>query len=156
MNCLTTGKIKIMKKLLYIYLVSLMLLSCTDQGSGKFYKYTIENKSGKNIKISSYRSTYPKRDIPIVMVLNNGQSLTKIFQDNLPPSGYDFAVFFNGDSIVINYENLKFQKYDFYDGKICDQNPLFNSPFCKSGTTVTFTFTLEDYQNAQDCGGNCN
>ena len=59
--------------------------------------------------------------------------------------------------ITITFENLKTQKYDIFDGLKCDQNALFRSPFCERQTSdVTFIFTAQDYENAQDCNGNCN
>jgi hypothetical protein len=88
--------------------MALLLIGCgTEQGNGKSYTYTIKNESGKNITINSFRNTYPKIK-PNITQLNNGQSITKHLRDTLPPSGYDFAVFFNRFTWV-NYNNEKKQ-----------------------------------------------
>ncbi len=145
-----------MRKIILLITLIITVNCCTDFGEGKFHKYTIKNESGKDIIISSYRNSYPERNTPIFIQLENGAELTKTYQDQLPPTGYDFAVFFQGDSIIINYENVKTQKYDVFDGLICEQNSLFKSPFCETGSPIqTFIFTEEDYQNAEDCNGNC-
>ncbi|MDV7188456.1 hypothetical protein R3X25_14280 [Lutibacter sp. TH_r2] len=130
-------------------LIMLVLISCgTDQGEGTYYEYTIINNSGKNIKINSYRNSYPKRDTPTTIDLQYGDELTKSFKDDLPPRGYDFAVFFQGDSIIINYNNERKKILTFPTEN--DRNPFFYT-----GTDVTFTFTQQDYENAEPCNGNC-
>ncbi len=124
-------------------------------GERTLYTYAIKNESGKNITINVYRINSPN-DPPVIINLPIGEELTKTYRDGLPPSGYDFTDFFQGNSIIVKYENLKTQKYDVYDGLQCDQNPLFKSPFCENGSSnVTFTFTAQDYEGAQDCNGNC-
>jgi hypothetical protein len=140
-----------MKKLLFIFVTSLLIGCGTDQGKGKSYKYTIKNDSGKNITINSFRTFYPKRITPLITSLNNGESITKTFDDTLPPSGYDFTVFFNGDSLVINYNNEKKQVYTMFKG--VDE---VKGPFAKAGTIENFVFSEEDYANSIPCNGNCN
>ena len=128
------------------FLILFLILSCgTDQGTGKFYNYTIKNESGFDIKINSFRTVFPKRETPVITNLSNNQSINKTFQDVLPPGGYSFVAFFDGDSLVINYDNLKKQIFDHSD----NQNP--GNPFSHRGTEVTFVFTEEDYENAEPC-----
>ncbi len=98
-----------MKNLIYTYLI-LTLIGCgTDQDEGKFYNYSIKNESGKNIKINSYRNSYPIRDTPTVIELENGEELIKNYQTlpSPPVDLYNFNRFFEGDSLVINYSNEK-------------------------------------------------
>lgn len=137
-------------KNLILLILSITLTGCwgTDQGEGKFYEYTIRNESGKNIEISSYRNIYPERNTAIIIQLKNEEELKKTFQDNLPPSGYNFGVFFNGDSLIINYNNERKQVFTFPTEN--DRNPFFYT-----GTDVTYIFTEQDYENAEDCNGNC-
>jgi hypothetical protein len=138
-----------MKNLLFTTM-ALLLIGCgTEQGNGKSYTYTIKNESGKNITINSFRNTYPKRLSPIITQLNNGQSITKTFEDTLPPSGYDFAVFFNGDSLVVNYNNEK--KQIFTINNISSRNP-----FNYTGSIENFIFSEVDYNNSISCNNNCN
>lgn len=137
-----------MRKIILI-ITLLITFSCgTDLGEGKFYNYSIRNESGKDITIYSYRTIYPIREKPIIIQLANGESLTKTYQDALPPTGYDFGVFFEGDSIIINFNNEKKQVFTFKTNN--ERNP-----FWYGGISETFIFTEQDYQNAEDCNGNC-
>ena len=43
-----------MKKLLLLIPISIILCSCPDMGESKYYDYTIENKSGKQITFIPY------------------------------------------------------------------------------------------------------
>jgi hypothetical protein len=144
-----------MKKAIIAFIAMLMFNCGPEQGERTLYTYTIKNDSGKNITIKAYRINRP--DIaPVITNLPIGAKLTKTYQDGLPPTGYNFIDYFQGDSIIVKYENLKTQKYDVYDGLKCDQNPLFKSPFCeRSSPEITFIFTVQDYEDAQDCNGNC-
>lgn len=137
-------------KNLFLAFITLAIIGCgTDQGEGNFYNYSIINESGKDITINSYRTIYPIREIPVIIQLANGENLTKTYQDALPPSGYDFGVFFEGDSIIINFNNEKKQVFTF----ITNNNN--RNPFSYAGITETFIFTTQDYENAEDCNGNC-
>lgn len=139
-------KLKLKQALLIIYFVPLLM--ATDCGKGKFHEYKIRNESGKDIKISSYRNIYPIRQTPIYTQLVNDGELTKTYQDGLPPSGYSFGAFFNGDSLIVNYNNERKQIFTFPTEN--DRNPFYNT-----GTNVTFVFTQQDYENAKPCNGNC-
>ena len=145
-----------MKKILLTTLVSLFFMRCgTDQGSSKTYVYTVKNTSGYNLKIYAYLNEIVS---PTITLINNGEELTKKYEDFNPPSGYDFSRFFDPlrtamgrDSIMIIYNNEK--KQNFKSKCDTDRNPL---NFCEySGLRETFIFTNEDYENAEDCGGPC-
>lgn len=146
-----------MKKIFFI-IISLLCIQCgTDQGSGKTYIYTLKNLSGYNIKIYSY-SNLSEFTNPKVTIVNNGEEITKTYEDFNPPSGYDFSIFFDDaqstmgrDSIIIIYNNEK--KQSFISECDTERNPL---NFCVySDLEENFEFTANDYENAEDCGGNC-
>lgn len=103
-----------------------------------------------NLKINSYRTIYPKRATPITTVLKDGGELVKTYKDDLPPKGYNFLEFFDGDSIVVNYDDLKRQIFT-----IRTKGDIRN-PFYHTDTEVKFIFSESDFQNAVNCNGDCN
>lgn len=153
MNYLPTGKNRIMKTKLYtntrhlfILVILTSLMSCIPDGE---YSYSLKNESGKNIKINSYSSN---GNLTYSITINNNEELIK--NGSIPggtPGPSFLEVFFNYndyDSISIIYDNSKISEFDFNTESESERNLLV------SGNS-TFTFTEEDYQNAEDCNGNC-
>lgn len=140
------------------FLIALSFVSCTDQGSTDTYTYTIRNESGVNVKIIG-SVTFTNIE-EYVITLEEGGILTKTFKDRLPPRGYSWNSFFgssNGnsgaDSIKVIYNNVKFKDFNF-DNLSDERNPL--GPNHNNGELkVTYTISQEDYENAEDCNGNC-
>lgn len=139
-------------------LVLLILSRCgTDQGERDEYNYTVKNESGVPITIKSYRSKLPSGGTPIITYLETNKSINKVYEDGLPPRGYNFKVFLgNGDrfrdSLVVIYNEEKMTT--FKDG--CNENISNPLNSCKyNSLNETFIFTKEDYENATDCGGDC-
>lgn len=159
MNFLITGNMRTM-----LFLTILCFLSCgTDQGETKTYTYTVRNESGVLIKVLAYNtlSTSPS-EIIYSTILEKGNELKKTFEDGLPPRSYNFNSFFanlNGrraitDSIKVIYNNTKFK--NFISEINCSEglrNPLNTCIY--SDTEEIFIFNVEDYENAEDCIGNC-
>lgn len=152
------------------FLITLFFISCgPDMGETKTYTYTVRNESGVQIKILAYYSYYSlnlnavRHTILLhTTLLNSGEQITKQYQDFLPPRGYNFSSFFanlNGirsitDSIKVIYNNTKFKS--FISETNCNggfRNPLNTCIY--SDTEETFIFTADDYENAEDCIGNC-
>ena len=138
-------------------IITFVLCGCgTDQGESKTYVYTVENDSGHDLLITSYIDDDNSNGK--VFSLLNGEATTKTYEDKQPPSYYFFTDFFGyenrrSESIKIVYgDNLKVQL--FLSGN-CNQekNPLNTCKY--SGTNQVFTFTQQDYENAQPCDGNC-
>ena len=156
MNYLIIGKMRI-----FLCLITLSFLACgTDQGSTD--TYTVRNESRVKIKIIGYVDAY-KGGVPYVAKhitnLDDGESLTKTFEDGLPPRGYTWHSFYgssNGnraaDSIKIIYNNLKYRDFN-YENIDDSRNPL--SKINDVRTIGLFIYTVEDYENAEDCNGNC-
>ena len=144
-----------MKTILCLSL-SLWLLACTDMGELTVYNYTVKNESGVNLKIIGYR----KYGTPHIIHIVNGATVSQRYKDGLPPRGYHFSFFFGSsdgrdyaDSIRVIYGNVKYKNFN-YKNLNDERNPL--GPFHNSGKAEeTFTFTVEDYENAEDCTGNC-
>lgn len=150
-----------MKKLM----LSLLLFTAfgcwgPEMGEGTTYVYTVINESGVPIKIKSYISYYPNVE-PKITTLYKGEVLTKKYKDYLPPGGYSFKRFFGEsrqrDSILVIYGSEKYAVFtdDYKDGLGLDdkRNPL--NFLIYNDVEETFIFTKEDYQNAQDCNGQC-
>lgn len=140
----------------FLLLLTAIVLGCgTDQGEGKTYKYTVVNESGQPLKIKSYRSNAPKL-APIITTLDVGQEINKSFYDDLPPSEYNFVVFFGGnedrhrDSIVVIYDEKRFNSFKRIGCAGSERNPLNVCMY--GGTEEIFVFTEEDYENATPCG----
>ena len=138
-------------------LILFILLACgTDQGDPDTYIYTLRNESGKNIKIKAYLSSYPDV-VPIITSLPIGKEIIKIHKDYPPYFGYSFQNYFgtrksSRDSLVVIFDMAKIVSFN---AENCDdnRNPL---NFCEyRNLEETFIFTEQDYENAEDCNGNC-
>ncbi len=138
---------------LFLFTIALLILSCgTDQGEIKKYTYTVINESGRSIKIKSYL-TYNSRN-PIITNLEIDQKIKKTHSDYPPYFGYDFTSFFDGDSIVIIYGKEK--KESFKVNADCNSNERNPLNLCVyREREETFTFTINDFNNAEDCNGDC-
>lgn len=80
------------------------------------------------------------------------EELTKTYKDGLPPTGYSFIPFFGGDSLVVIYNNEKYNKFSWkFDNNI--RNPL--NPQLYRDTKEIFSFIDEDFTDATPCDGNC-
>ena len=142
------------------FLITLCFIACgTDQGELKTYKYTVRNKSGVKIKVIGYVTFTNVEEY--VIAINNNDEYTHIYKDGLPPRGYHFRFLFGSstgnsgaDSIKVIYNNVKFKDFNF-DNLSDERNPL--GPNHNHGELkATYTISKEDYQNAEDCNGNCN
>jgi len=146
-----------MKTLLVIAVsVFLSVLGCTDNVEPDLYTYTVRNETGFEIKVKSYISMHPNIS-PIVTILSPNEESTKTYKDSPPPRGYDYGYFFateksRRDSLVVIFDMAKIVSFN---DENCDdnRNPL---NFCEyRNLEETFIFTEQDYENAEDCNGNC-
>lgn len=145
-----------MKKMIIIILL-LNLVGCgTDQGKGKTYTYTVKNMSGRDIKIDAYQASITNIGLK-TMYLENGEEITKIFKSPGPPlqEYYDFIRFFQGDSVVVTFDNEKVETFVLELSCEGDERNPLNMCFY-SDQEETFIFTEEDYENAVPCDGSCN
>ncbi len=141
-----------MKKSILLLIIVANLYNCTRE-SYDTYNYTIKNETGKSIIIESYLSSFPNVS-PIITNLSVGEELIKT---ETTRHSYSFANFFgkndsSRDSLKIVYQN---NKVSFFNTNSCEdvRNPL---NICEYGNLEeTFIFTENDYENAEDCNGNC-
>lgn len=155
MNYLPTGKNRIMKTKLYLNIKSLFILviltSLISCDPADTWSTTIINESGKRIKIKVYDNT-PNKEFIHEIILDNQESISKEYTVFLG-GGYHVYEMLEKDnsnqsigSISIIYDNSKISEFDFNTES---ERNLF------SYREKVYTFTEEDYENAEDCNGNC-
>lgn len=158
-----------MRKLL-ILTVILIATGCTifegtDQGKEKItYDYTITNNSGVIIEIIPYDRAGNK-DLSKKITLLNGKSLNKqaIFNkdtsERLTMPGLIYPSFLTKIEIVFNStKKINYSDDCIYNNGVstnCNTRNIFLLEYSDDKNEI-YTITPEDYQNAVDCGGNCN
>ncbi|PCJ94037.1 MAG: hypothetical protein COA50_12815 [Flavobacteriaceae bacterium] len=145
-----------------IIIISLSILAfgCGhENGKRTLYKYSVRNDSGRPITVKSFTSHEPALT-PILTELAVGMKIKKEYLGGVPPGGYTYIDFFgkigspNRDSIIIIYGNLKKQVFKRIGCGGSERNPLSTCIYRK--VKETFVFTEQDYENAEDCNGDCN
>ncbi len=150
-----------MKKLIIIILFG--LLGCgPESNEEKNYDYSVVNKSGVIVEIIPYMDGNKKNDNK--QVLQNNQIFNKKYTDYAPYSGFSMGTLFIANTCsALTHLEITFNNSRKVIYKTCSENfncnsqsrSIFNLSFNDEQTEV-YTITPEDYQNAQDCGGNCN
>lgn len=169
MNFLITGQIKFiaMKYYIILTLILLVIVGCgTDLGGERTFNYTIANTSGVKIEMIPYYNG--AKDITNKVILNNADKINKTFTDIPPYSAYFRMYKIPFVDLSTNLNNITHIEITFNNSKKiihegCTQinqcsnqsRNIFN-PIFSDERTETYTITPEDYQNAIDCGGNCN
>ena len=156
-----------MKKYLIIAIIFLAYGCGTDQGPTKIYNYTISNKSGYSIEIIPY-NRQGNKEIDKKIILLNNQSLNQIHRDNPPYFSFTMTQLLANklnvlflDKIEIVFNNSKNIIYNNDCDNTtgipgnCSPRNIFLLKYSRD-QIETYTITPEDYQNAIDCGGNCN
>ncbi|MBB1193023.1 hypothetical protein DNC80_04985 [Flavobacterium sp. SOK18b] len=158
MNYLIIGKI--MKKLIIIILFSVW--SCVPD-TEKSYDYSIINTSGVNVELIPYVDGVKKMDDRMILQNNQvynkkytaygagGYNMSSLLQNltKAPGSVTHLEIIFNTAKKVV-YQECTATNQCFNQAR-----NIFNPVFSADQTEV-YTITPEDFQNAQDCGGNCN
>jgi hypothetical protein len=148
-----------MKKLFLIISVSLILCGCPDNGDSIEYKYSIVNNSGKTIEIIPFFTNV--KDISNKILITNGNRLEKKLISD-PPYNSDLSmkkiISSNGNltGVEIAFNNEKKILYNICNDFICNNPRNIFDYINNNEQTETYIITPEDYQNAVDCGGNCN
>lgn len=156
-----------MNKLIFIS-IALFVISCgTDQGQTNNYDYTIVNNSGATIEIIPFNSDGIK-DLSKKITLVNGQSTNKKKKVQLL-EGVPLSM----TELISQNENIIFPKIEiiFSNSKKtvylvcnitntgvinCDEpRNIFRKEY-NDGFTEIYRITVEDFQNATSCNGDCN
>ncbi len=151
----------IMKKIILI-VVTIIVCSCgTDQGEARRYDYSVINNSSVSIEIIPYINGIKNSNETIFI---NDKGLINKIDIDYPPYNGGFRMIFalfpklSVDKIDIIFNGTKKITYENCSPtNSCNTQPrnIFNDVF-NTKLTEVYTITLEDFQNAIDCGGNCN
>ncbi|WP_039965515.1 hypothetical protein [Bergeyella zoohelcum] len=144
-----------MNKLL-LFLSLVLLLSCER----KSYHYIIKNESGVDIEFIPYVDNVP--NVQRKVTLLNNDKIDKTFVTVHLNDVYRLTHAIFGkvglSHVEIVFNNQKKIIYKNCIGTIvtCNENPknVFHDDFFEK-YNITYTVTVEDYQNAVDCNGNC-
>lgn len=164
MNFLITGKIKIMKAIYYILILT-TFISCvgTDQGEVVYWNYKIINNSGIAVELIPYYNGVKNKDKKINLTNNkfselNIKSVPPLYGSIKMSDFFYYPDLGRLSQVEIVFNNTKKVIYDTcFETSNCNalSRNLFNEIFNDTKTEI-YTITPEDYQNAIDCGGNCN
>lgn len=146
----------------YLKLIILFLLvSCgTDQWVSNKTNFTVGNETGNSIIIKSYKSSNPEIE-PFTIALEDGESQTKTFEDNLiPNSTFSIGNFFGNkedsrDSVIVIYDQ------NFYQIFVAECSENMRNPLnlCREQDDAynqTFVFNSDNLNDAIECDENCN
>ncbi|WP_413511205.1 hypothetical protein [Myroides odoratus] len=166
-----------MKKYIYLLLsicTAILLMNC-EAGNSVTYNYTLENQSGVPIRLKLYSlDEEGKISLTTYMNLDNGEKFEKKTKLYPPSFDYNFVDFFRQrdgtpNTMEVIYNNQKKtvffeQRYtnvvkntceDTFGKEVpCDPRNLLNT-FIYSNVNEHYIFTAEDYQQAEDCKGDC-
>lgn len=165
MNFLTTGnKMKNMKAFIVITVsVFLSILGCTDNEIELIDRtYILENDTEFTVDIKFYNKIDNSLNTETSRILNTkGDRLSEEIKkiDNFP-EGLPASVFI-ADSVMVVINGDKFFNYAYdFDSKIfsepINRNLFKHSNYENLGNErYLFKITQLDYENAEDCSGNC-
>lgn len=179
MNYLQIGKKAFMKKYFALLVISCVLgiglTSCEGDGPVT-YHYTVENQSGVPIQLRIYSLDQERGQVtPTTYIdLDDGQKIEKKEKMYPPSIHYNFIEFFrpkqgtpNTMEVVYNkqkktvffeqrYTNVFENTCEDAFGRevVCNPRNLFNT-FIYKNIDEHYIFTAEDYQQAEDCKGDC-
>lgn len=138
----------------------LLGIVCLQACHGEIEKrtYQLYNNTDRTIKISFFRTTLFFSDTPIQEYTNEGESL--IYEGNTfqgRGDSYSIEEALNADSIVVFFDNERIQRYHVVQGfEIFSTPPSERNIFSDESYEVInnnlyrFTFTEEDYENAEE------
>ncbi|MCG8184434.1 hypothetical protein [Tenacibaculum piscium] len=141
-----------MKQFIYLF-IALVLNSCVDQETPET-NYTIINNTSQDVKIEPFSrdrnngiltGSFVRADI-LEISKNSSKKIIREVRDSRT-----FYSLENVDSIKIVFGNSKFLTIDCNDWPSMENcNTIF-----RGGTDYNHSITEEDYENAEDCNGNC-
>ncbi len=154
-----------MKKIITIAILSLNFIGCVPEES-KIYNYKISNNSGYTIVIVGYKDD--AKDLINKTTIENGKNIYSKKRVDYPAPNFltmseviskDEKIVYPKIEIIFNnskktiFSNCKFTATGIEN---CDEPRNIFRPEYNDEESELYTITPEDYQNATDCGGNCN
>ncbi|MEL6976606.1 MAG: hypothetical protein AAGL29_14620 [Bacteroidota bacterium] len=141
---------------LLCFVISLNILACGSTDQDVLYTFSISNNSGEDITIRGYNSNIPDR-VQRTIVVPYLDRFEAQFRSRDSGPDYDFSDVFEGDSIIIDYNNLRTRTFTCIrrgsQGVGCSEsrNILNVLPEPVSGQDILaaeYEFTETDFENA--------
>lgn len=154
-----------MKNVIIISLTILSFFSCVRESEMYQRQYSLKNESGQIVKLKFYLKYSNQLIFEEEIILSNNDVFNAENLEFSKPlsNNVDYLVntaYRASDSLIVVYDNQKKSTYtvDFYGSF---STPLNRNLFRHGNyeylgnDQFQFTFTEEDYENAEDCGGPC-
>ena len=147
----------------FLIILTTLIYSCgTDLDGEKNYNYSIINNSGVKVELiptfNGIKSLEKKVDLENGAVFNKKHTDYPIYTSplSIPSMFNDFGGQGALTQLEITFNNSKKIIYSKCPDLICTNvRNIFHFKNSENLTEI-YTITPEDYQNAVDCGGNCN
>ncbi len=141
-----------MKQLIYLSIV-LILNSCVDQGSSDI-EYTIFNQTDKSVKVLGYDRDFEnpensEKATSIVIGPNSSFKVIRITGIN-NDTGFRFYSIQGVDSVHLIFNNQKIKIYTLETSATTQDFSIF-----RGDENHQHFITEQDYEDAEDCNGNC-
>lgn len=153
-----------MKKIIII-LLAIIVSSCGVTELKMYQRqYSLKNESGQIVKLKFYNQINSELIYNDILLNNSSVFDGEVLETDQPLStdlNYPLInAFKTSDSLVIIYNNERKSTFIFdFNGVLSlpiERNPFRHGNYTNLGNDqFQFTFTEEDYENAEDCGGNC-
>lgn len=141
-----------MKQFIYLF-IALVLNSCVDQGSSEI-EFTIFNQTDKKVKIIAFdtknEGTGIKYKQPFkasIIDISPNSKYNVVRMSGIENTALMFYSIHSVDSVRVIFDNQKV--------KIFSRIPPNPCNICDGDEKHQYFITEQDYENAEDCNGNC-
>ena len=140
-----------MKQIIYLF-ITLILSSCVDQASSDI-EYILFNQTDKSVKVLGFETLLDINNNigkanPIVINPNSSFKVTRMTGID-SDIGFRFYSIQGVDSVRVIFENLKVNVYSK------NISPITEFSIFRGNSNYQHFITEQDYENAEDCNGNC-
>ena len=151
-------------KIIIVVIFSLFLFGCTYEVEMNRRDYTIKNNTDLTADITFYDRISGKIIFQSSKKLNPSDQLSEKVEQTSNFDDSDSNAIFNaylGDSVRIVFSQVKYLSYTFHPYNNEFSEPINRNIFRHSNyedlgnERYLFKITQQDYENAEDCNGNC-
>lgn len=146
-------------------MVQIIFLSCVKESRMYSRQYSLKNETNQNIKLKFYFKYNEQLVYGEIIKLNDTEVFNGGFLETDQPHSndvdYPINTFKASDSVVIIFNNEKRNIMFLQNGDNIFSTPIDRNVFRHGnyvnmgGNNFQFTITEEDYNNAEDCNGDC-
>ncbi|GMN11411.1 hypothetical protein MTsPCn9_09820 [Croceitalea sp. MTPC9] len=135
--------------------------SCGPDYNEEFIDFVIINESGIDIRINPnppISEQFPTSVRSSFLVANN-DAFSEVIEINTRDANFSFRTFFGTDNIEIIYGNERKVSYSCANGdesNNCENSRNILSFRANSDNRAEYIFTVNDFDIAMPCDGNCN